>query len=150
MRLSQLQVAELLAALGARTPAPASGAAAALTGALGAALVELAARFASDQESATSANALAARLAELADEDGDAYSAYMAERRNAARSDAARARTIAVPLEVADCADRVAALGAHVRAQLASAVAADAEAGEALARAAAGVARRLAEFNQAP
>jgi formiminotetrahydrofolate cyclodeaminase len=145
MSLNQLRVAELLEALGARTPAPASGAAAALTGALGAALVELAARFAGDDESATSANALAGRLAELADEDGDAYAAFMADRR-----DASRERTIAVPLEVADCADRVVALGAHVRAQLASAVAADAEAGEALARAAAGVARRLAEFNQAP
>ena len=145
MSLSQFRVAELLEALGARTPAPASGAAAALTGALGAALVELAARFAGDDDSATSAHALAGRLAELADEDGDAYAAFMAE-----RTDASRARTIAVPLEVADCAERVAVIGAHVRAQLSSAVAADAEAGEALARAAAGVARRLAEFNQAP
>ena len=41
--LSQLPVAELLAAIGARTPAPASGAAIALTAALAAALAELAA-----------------------------------------------------------------------------------------------------------
>jgi methenyltetrahydrofolate cyclohydrolase len=143
MTLGQLQVAELLEALGARTPAPASGAAAALTGALGAALVELAARFAADDESATRANALAARLAELADEDGEAYAAFMAE-----RNEATRARIIALPLEVAGRAGEAAALGAHVRAQLTSAVAADAEAGEALARAAAGVARRLAEVNQ--
>jgi formiminotetrahydrofolate cyclodeaminase len=141
--LSRLRVAELLAALGARTAAPASGAAAALTGALGAALVELAARFAGDDESAAQAHTLAARLAELADADGEAYAAFMVE-----RSDASRARTITVPLEVAECADRVVALGAHVRARLSSAVAADAEAGEALARAAAGVARRLAEVNQ--
>jgi formiminotetrahydrofolate cyclodeaminase len=143
MTLGQLQVAELLEALGARTPAPASGAAAALTGAFGASLVELAARFAGDDESATRANALAARLAELADEDGEAYAAFMAE-----RNDATRARIIALPLEVAARADEAAALGSQVRAQLTSVVAADAEAGEALARAAAGVARRLAEVNQ--
>jgi methenyltetrahydrofolate cyclohydrolase len=143
LSLGQLRVAELLAALGARTAAPASGAAAALTGALGASLVELAARFAGDDESAVRANALAARLAELADEDGEAYAAFMAE-----RNDATRARIIAVPLEVAARADEAASLGVHVRAQLTSAVAADAEAGEALARAAAGVARRLAEVNQ--
>ena len=143
MSLQQLRVAELLKALGARTPAPASGAAAALTGALGAALVELAARFAGDDAAAARANALAARLAELADEDGEAYSAFMAE-----RNDATRARIIDLPLEVAARADEASALGALVRAQLTSAVAADAEAGEALARAAAGVARRLAEVNQ--
>jgi formiminotetrahydrofolate cyclodeaminase len=143
MALRQLRVAELLEALGARTPVPASGAAAALTGALGAALVELAARFAGDDESAVRANALAARLGELADEDGEGYAAFMAE-----RNDATRARTIAVPLDVAECADEVAALGARVQAQLSSAVAADAEAGQALARAAAQVARRLAEVNQ--
>ena len=86
MTLSELRVAELLAALGARTPAPASGAAAALTGALGAALVELAARFAGDDEAAARAKALAARLAELADEDGAAYAAFMAERSDATRA----------------------------------------------------------------
>ena len=135
----------MLAALGARTPAPASGAAAALTGALGVALVELAARFAGDEEAAGRAQALAARLAELADEDGAAYAAFMAD-----RGDASRQRTIDVPLAVAECCDEAAALGARIRAQLRSAVAADAEAGEALARAAAAVARRLADVNQRP
>ena len=42
MTLSELRVGELLAALGERTPAPASGAATALTAAIAAALVELA------------------------------------------------------------------------------------------------------------
>ena len=145
MMLRQLRVAELLAALGARTPAPASGAAAALTGALGAALVELAARFAGDDDAADRAKALVGRLADLADDDGAAYAAFMDD-----RTDASRQRTIDVPLAVAQCCDHAAALGAQVRAQLSSAVAADAEAGEALARAAAGVARRLAELNQRP
>ena len=48
--LSELRVGEFLAALGERTPTPASGAATALTGALAAALTELAARFAGDDE----------------------------------------------------------------------------------------------------
>jgi formiminotetrahydrofolate cyclodeaminase len=144
MELRRLQVGELLAALGARTPAPASGAAAALTGALASSLVELAARYAGDDDSAELAHALAARLATLADEDGAAYAAFMAD-----RGDASRQRTIEIPLAVAGCCDEAAALGARVRAQLTSAVAADAEAGESLALAAAAVARRLAAVNSA-
>lgn len=137
-----LRVGELLAALGARTPAPASGAAAALTGALGASLVELAARYAGDEAAAGEASALAARLAALADEDSEAYGAFLAE-----RNEETRRGIVAVPTEVADCADKAAELARRVRAQLQSAVAADAEAGEALAQAASEVARRLAAVN---
>ena len=143
MRLSERSVAELLEAVGARTPAPASGAAAALTGALAAALVELAARFAGDGGAVERAQRLGARLAELADEDAEAYQAFLAE-----RSDANRARIVRVPEEIAACADEAAALGDEVRGHLRSAVAGDAEAGAALARAAAQVARRLAELNR--
>ncbi len=139
---SRQPVGELLAALGERTPAPASGAATALTGALAAALVELAARFAGDEEVVVRAKALWSRLAELADEDAAAYEAFMAE-----RSEATRVRIIAVPQEVAACADEVAALAELVRGQLRSAVVGDAEAAGELARAAARVARRLAELN---
>jgi formiminotetrahydrofolate cyclodeaminase len=142
MMLSQLQVGELLTALGERTPAPASGAATAVTAALAAALVELAGRFAGDDSSVLRARTLSARLAELADEDSQAYTAFMAD-----RTAGTRARIIAVPAEIAACADEVAALAEHVRGQLGSTVAADAEAGGELARAAARVARRLAELN---
>src|SRR5581483_1044108 len=103
MSLSERPVGEFLAALGERTPTPASGAATALTGALAAALVELAGRFAGDEESVVRAKALWSRLAELAE---------------------------------------------HVRAQLRSSVVGDAEAAAELARAAARVARRLAELNR--
>ncbi|HEX4527091.1 MAG TPA: cyclodeaminase/cyclohydrolase family protein [Gaiellaceae bacterium] len=143
MKLSQLQVGELLAALGERTPAPASGAATALTAALAAALVELAGRFAGDEESVIRAKALWSRLSELADEDSAAYTAYMAD-----RNDDTRARTIAVPEEIASCADEIVALAKHVRGQLRSSVVGDAEAAAELARAAAVVARRLAELNR--
>jgi formiminotetrahydrofolate cyclodeaminase len=142
MAVSDLTVGDFIDALGERTPAPASGAATAITGALAAGLVQLAARFAGDEPTVARAGALAARLARLADEDADAYTAFIET-----RSDAARQRTIDVPLEIATSADEVERLAAHVRTQLTSSVAGDAEAAAELARAAAGVARRLAELN---
>ncbi len=141
--LNDLRIGEFLAALGERTPSPASGAATALTAALAAALAELAARFAGDEEAVTSAKAAVTRLVQLADEDGAAYAAFMAD-----RNGETRARIIAVPEQIAAHADEIAELGERVRAQLTSSVAGDAEAAVALARAAAGVARRLAELNR--
>ena len=60
--LNEQRVGEFLAALGERTPTPASGAATALTGALAAALAELSARFVDDQEAVTRAKAAVTRL----------------------------------------------------------------------------------------
>jgi len=140
--LSESQVGEFLAALGERTPAPASGAATALTAALAASLVELAGRFADDEETVVRSQTLSARLIRLADEDSCAYTAFMAE-----RNPETRARIIAVPEEIASCADEIAALAEHVGGQLRSSVSGDAEAGAELARAAGRVARRLAELN---
>jgi formiminotetrahydrofolate cyclodeaminase len=140
--LNELQVGEFLAALGERTPAPASGAATALTGALAAALAELAARFAEDEDAIVRAKVALVRLIELADEDAAAYSAFLAE-----RSAETRARIIEVPQEMAAQADEVAEIAESVRRQLTSSVAGDAEASVELARAAARVARRLAELN---
>src|SRR5712691_1437478 len=121
--LNELEVGEFLAALGERTPTPASGAATALTGALAAALAELAARFAEDEDAVTRAKALVTRLVQLADEDAVAYTAFMAD-----RTDETRARIIAVPEEIAAHADEVEAIAGAVRAQLRSSVAGDAEA----------------------
>jgi formiminotetrahydrofolate cyclodeaminase len=140
--LNELPVGEFLAALGERTPTPASGAATALTGALAAALAELAARFAEDEDAVVRAKALVTRLVELADEDAVAYTAFMA-----GATDETRARIIAVPDEIASRAEEVAVLAERVRGQLREAVAADAEAAVVLARSAAKVARRLAEVN---
>jgi formiminotetrahydrofolate cyclodeaminase len=140
--LNELRVAEFLAALGERTPAPASGAATALTGALAAALTELAARFAEDEEAVVRAKAATMRLVELADEDSEAYTAFMAD-----RNAETRARIVAVPEEIAARADEVAELARAVRAQLSSSVAGDAEAAIELAEAASRVARRLAALN---
>jgi formiminotetrahydrofolate cyclodeaminase len=140
--VSALQVGEFLAALGERTPAPASGAATAVTGAFAACLVELAARFAEDEAAVSRAKTLSTRLLQLADEDADAYTAFMET-----GSEEARRRTIEVPLEIAANADEVERLAGRVGTQLTSSVAGDAEAAEELARAAARVARRLAELN---
>jgi formiminotetrahydrofolate cyclodeaminase len=104
--------------------------------------VELAARFAGDNAAVIRAKALWSRLSELADEDSDAYLAFMAE-----RSDGTRARIVQVPTEIAACADEVAELAEQVRNRLRSAVAGDAEAAGELARAASRVARRLADLN---
>jgi formiminotetrahydrofolate cyclodeaminase len=140
--LSERPIGEFLAALGERTPTPASGAATALTGALAAALVELAGRFAGDEEAVVRAKTLWSRLAELADEDVVAYEAFMAD-----RSEANRARIIAVPEEIAAHADEAALLAERVASRLKTSVVGDAEAARELALAAARVARRLAELN---
>jgi formiminotetrahydrofolate cyclodeaminase len=140
--LNELPVGEFLAALGERTPAPASGSATALTAALAAALAELAARFAGEDEAAARSQSIARRLVELADEDGAAYAAFMAD-----RSDRTRRRIVEIPEEIATLADEVVELANWSRARLQTSVAGDAEAAVELASAAARVARRLAEIN---
>ena len=142
MALSEQRVGEFLAALGEKTPAPASGAATALTAALAAGLVELAARFAGDEATATRAAALAARLTQLADEDSEAYTAFMES-----RNDETRRKIVEVPEEIAAGADEIAELAVAVRERVSTAVAGDADAAAELARAAARVARRLAALN---
>jgi formiminotetrahydrofolate cyclodeaminase len=140
--LNEQRVGDFLTAIGERTPTPASGTATALTGALAAALTELAGRFAGDDDAVLKAQAAVTRLVQLADEDAVAYTAFMAE-----RTDETRARIIAVPEEIAARADEVAALAQRVRAQLTSSVAGDAEAAIELAQAASRVARRLVDLN---
>jgi formiminotetrahydrofolate cyclodeaminase len=140
--LSDERVGDFLTALGARTPAPASGAATALTAAMAASLVELAARFARDDTVAARAEALAGRLTQLADEDVEAYTAFMQS-----RTDETRRRIIAVPSAVAAAADEVAQLAAAVREKVSPSVAGDADAAAELAGAAARVARRLVAVN---
>jgi formiminotetrahydrofolate cyclodeaminase len=126
--LLDTSVRDLLAALGSEAPAPGGGAAAALAGALGAALVQMTAnltlgrpRLAEVQEQARAIEAHAAglreRLAKLAEADADAYTAVSAayrlgrdtEEQKRARSAAiqsALGQAAGVPLEVAGaCAE---------------------------------------------
>jgi formiminotetrahydrofolate cyclodeaminase len=142
--LCELTVEELLAAIGERTPAPASGAATALTAALAAALAELSARYAGNEEDADRAHALAAELVRLGDADAASYTAFMAS-----PNEETRAQIVRVPEEIARLADEAAALALRAAGKLNPAVAGDARASAELGRAAAGVARGLAELNRA-
>jgi formiminotetrahydrofolate cyclodeaminase len=134
---------ELLDRIGERTPAPASGSAAALTGALAAALAELAARFSDDGEALARAQVLRARLLALADEDAEAYAAFMRT-----RSDEDRSRTIDVPLAIGAAAEEVAGLGERLAARGNPSVAGDALVAAELARAAARSAAVLVRLNR--
>jgi formiminotetrahydrofolate cyclodeaminase len=142
--LRELTVDELLAAIGERTPAPASGAATALTGALAAALAELSARYAGNETDADRAHALAAELVRLGDADAVAYSAFMAN-----RNEETRAEIVRVPEEIARLADEAVAVALRATGKLNPAVVGDARAAAELGRVAAGVARSLAELNRA-
>lgn len=142
--LRDRSVDDLLTAIGARTPAPASGAATALTGALAAALAELSARYAGNEDDAARAHTLAAELVQLGDADAAAYSAFMAN-----RNDETRAEIVRVPAEIARLADEAVALALRATDKLGTSVAGDARVSVELGRAAAGAARDLAELNRA-
>ena len=117
---------DFLELLAAREPAPGGGAVAAVTGALAAGLVAMAARF-SDARFPAAANVarqadeLRARAAALADQDAAAYGAVLgayrlprdgdgAQRRD--RITAALHRAATVPLEIVEIAAQVAGLAA--------------------------------------
>ena len=112
--------------LAARTPAPGGGGAAAVTGAMAAGLVAMAARFSARHfpaagEVADQADRLRFMAAQLADMDARAYTAVLeafrlpAEdaQREARRREALRGAAL-VPLEIAGIGARVAAMAAQV------------------------------------
>jgi formiminotetrahydrofolate cyclodeaminase len=138
----RMTVGELLDALGERTPSPASGAAIAVTGALAAAVAELAARFADDELAIERAQGLRNRLIVLADDDADAYQEFMET-----KSDEARSRTVDVPLAMAEAGAEVVELGRSLETRLGKAVAGDAIAASILAGGVVRAAARLVEIN---
>jgi formiminotetrahydrofolate cyclodeaminase len=135
-------IGSYLDALGARTPAPASGSGAAVTGAIAAALAELAARFSDEREAAGRLVELRTQLVELADEDAAAYSAFMRT-----RSDEDRDRTINIPLAIAEAASEVASIARAIAEGGNPRVAGDAIAGAELAAAVTRVGAELVEIN---
>lgn len=142
MTYAELTIAQFAAAVGDRTPAPASGSATAVAAALAAALVELTARFRDDQDVVAEAERLRGRLLELADEDASAYAEYMRT-----RSDEARSRTVDVPLELAETAAAVHRLADELERTTTTALVGDAAAASVLARAAVVAAARLVALN---
>ena len=166
-----LRVGELLARLGSAEPAPGGGAAAALAGALGAALVQMTAnltigrpRFAAVEDQARGiearAGALRQRLAELGDADAAAFeevgAAYKLPRQDDTQK-AARSRAIqlalqaaaAVPLETARICAEVLEVAEEAAPILNPAVISDVMVGAVLAQAALASAALNVEINLA-
>ena len=142
MAYGDLPVVEFLAELGARTPAPASGSATALAAAMAAALVELSARFSEDGEALARAGELRERLVALADEDAEAYAAFMRT-----RSDEDRSRTVDVPLAIAEASGETARLATGLAEHGKRSVAGDSLSAAELAAAAVRAAATLVQLN---
>jgi formiminotetrahydrofolate cyclodeaminase len=147
---------ELLAEIAERTPAPGGGAAAGIGCALGAALVEMAARFAGLEEAAERAAALGREGLALADADRTAYAPVLAALRLPAddpgRAEAllvAQSAAAEVPLGIAEAAASAATLARDVAAAGKPGLRGDALAGADLAAGAARAAARLVEINLA-
>jgi methenyltetrahydrofolate cyclohydrolase len=145
-----------LASMGARTASPGGGAAAAVGCALGAALAEMAARFAGLESAAARAAALRGEALELAEADHAAYAPVLEAMRRPAddpeRADALRVALSAaadVPLAIAEAAAGAAVLARDVAAAGKPALRGDALAGADLAAGAALAAARLVEINLA-
>ena len=155
--IADQSVRELLDAVGARTPAPGGGASAALSGALGAGLVEMASRFTVGHDDiAGEAASLRARLLSLGERELSAYEPVLEAfaldagdpdreaRLRVALSDAADS-----PLEIARAAGVVASLGAELALTGNTNLTGDAITGVLLAEAACCAAARLTEINLA-
>jgi formiminotetrahydrofolate cyclodeaminase len=112
--------------LAARTPTPGGGGAAAVTGAMAAGLVAMAARFSATRlpgagELADQADELRRRLAQLAEEDAQAYAAVLealrlpreASQREVQRQEALLGAAL-VPLEIAGIGAQVAMMAARL------------------------------------
>ena len=136
--------------LAARTPAPGGGGAAAVTGAMAAGLVAMAARFSATRlpgagELADQADELRHRLAQLADLDARAYTAVLATR-GPERKEALHAAAM-VPLEIAEIGARVALMAARLAEAGNPNLRGDAVTGAVLAAASARSAASLVDIN---
>ena len=145
--------------LAARTPTPGGGGAAAVTGAMAAGLVAMAARFSARHlpaagEVADQADELRRRLAQLADMDARAYAAVLDAGRQPGDDGQRRERTreallgaAHVPLEIAGIGARVAVMAARLAETGNPNLRGDAVTGAVLAAASARSAARLVDIN---
>jgi formiminotetrahydrofolate cyclodeaminase len=158
--LSKQPLEEFLATVGDATPAPGGGSSAAVTAALAAALVEMAARLAAARPSgaapdaggapssraADQARALRARALRLAQEELSSYAPVL-DARDERERELALAAASEPPAQIAETAAEVAELGVEVASSASAAVRGDALTGVTLAEAAAAAAFRLVEIN---
>lgn len=149
-------VAEFLDAMADRTPAPGGGAAAAVTCAMAAALVEMASSFASAHglgHVRERAHAMRTEVAALAHADGAAYGEVLTALRmphgdeRTQTLDQAVGVSIAIPMRVLEIAAEVAALAAEMAETGNKNLEGDALAGALLAEASARSAAMLAQLN---
>jgi methenyltetrahydrofolate cyclohydrolase len=161
MQLLDLTVQGWLEELGERGPAPGGGSAAAITAAMAAALVGMAARLSADSWSeaggvCAQTSALRARLAALAQADADDYAESLrilagakdipAERRDRVIAEALD-RAARTPLAISETSTDVVTLAFQSRECVDPKVQADVDAAAALAASAAQAAARLVEVN---
>jgi formiminotetrahydrofolate cyclodeaminase len=154
MPAGQSACSELLSALAARSPAPGGGSAAAWAGALAAAVLEMCASFADEQELVDRASALRDRLVDAAEAELHSYEPVLtalrlpptdqtrAERLTAALSDAS-----AAPLEIVRVTTEVAELSADVAGRGKPALRGDAVTAALLAESVARAASELVAIN---
>ena len=136
--------------LAARTPTPGGGGAAAVTGAMAAGLVAMAARFSATRlpgagELADEADELRRRLAQLAEEDARAYAAVLDAGRQP--GDEALLGAAMIPLEIAALGAKVAGLAVQVAEAGNPNLRGDAVTGAVLAAASARSAASLVDIN---
>lgn len=145
-----LRIDSLLEALAAETPAPGGGSAAALVGAMAAALCAKVARFSADGGAVAQAEALRRRLTALAAEDAAVFVAaleQLRERRDDFQLGRALALAADVPLRIAEAAADVASLGTALAERGRPDLQPDARAASVLAAAAARSCAFLVEAN---
>lgn len=140
----------LLDALASEAPAPASGSAAALVGAIAAAVCAKVARLSDDGGSTAQAAALCRRLTSLADEDARHFNVALAElerRDDDFKLGRALEQAADAPLRIAEACVDVAVLGAALAEGGTAALQPDAQAAAALAAGAARAAAVLVAVN---
>ena len=154
--LGEQALGSFLGDVAAATPAPGGGSSAAVTLALGAALLEMSASLAGEPESAARAGAIRAAALDLAEAELSSYAPVLEAVRlprddpsRAGRVEAAQLEASVTPLAIAERAAEVAQLGGAVAGRCSSSVRGDAVAGVLLAEAAAAAAAGFVEVNLA-
>ena len=123
--LSEQSLEEFLNSVGEDTPAPGGGTSSAITAALAAALVEMSARLASDEEAAEAARGMRADALRLAEEELTSYAPVLEAETPADRTTALDAAS-EPPAQIAETAANVAELGVKVAGSSSPAVRGDA------------------------
>ena len=144
--LREQSLEEFLESVGEDTPAPGGGTSSAITTALAAALVEMSARLAQDEEAAEAARSMRTDALRLAEEELTSYAPVLEAETPADRTTALDGAS-EPPAQIAETAARVAELGAKVAGSSSPAVRGDALTGVVLAEAAAAAAARLVSTN---